>query len=143
MSLLRFRNENTLTYASVMKTPQPSFTRIVRESGTTLVVTMGLYLVPEQSPVASLLGNNSYRQVMGPRRKPCGTILAHGTTIMELLRAVPIYSHPVATNALALCSYTLVYDRAVHTKVAAVWATYHCAVSAGVSGLHVHPTHVS
>ena len=90
----------TLTYASVMKTPQPSFSRIVRESGTTLVVTMGLYLVPEQRPVASLLGN-SYRQVMGPRRMPCGTILAHGTTIMELLRAVPIYSHPVATNAPA------------------------------------------
>ena len=33
-------------YAPVMKTPQLSFSRIVRESGTTLVVTMGLYLVP-------------------------------------------------------------------------------------------------
>ena len=60
-----------------MKTPQLSFSRIVRESGTTLVVTMGLYLVP--GCTVALLSTANYRQVMGPRRKPCGTILAHGT----------------------------------------------------------------
>ena len=84
-------------YAPVMKTPQLSFSRIVRESGTTLVVTMGLYLVP--GCTVALLSTANYRQVMGPRRKPCGTILAHGTTIMELIRVVPICSHPVANNA--------------------------------------------
>ena len=80
-----------------METPQLSFSRIVRESGTTLVVTMGLYLVP--GCTVALLSTANYRQVMGPRRKPCGTILAHGTTIMELIRSVPICSHPVANNA--------------------------------------------
>ena len=58
---------------------------------------MGLYLV--LSCMVAPLPTAKHRQVMGPRRKPCGTILAHGTTIMELIRAVPIYSQPVAINA--------------------------------------------
>ena len=94
---LPFLSTSDQPYAPVMKTPQLSFSRIVRESGTTLVVTMGLYLVP--GCTVALLSTANYRQVMGPRRKPCGTILAHGTTIMELIRAVPICSHPVANNA--------------------------------------------
>ena len=46
-------------YAPVMKTPQLSFSRIVRESGTTLVVTMGLYLVP--GCTVALLPTANYR----------------------------------------------------------------------------------
>ena len=42
-----------------MKTPQLSFSRIVRESGTTLVVTMGLYLVP--GCTVALLSTANYR----------------------------------------------------------------------------------
>jgi len=81
-----------------MRPTQPSSLPVVRESsGTSLEVTMGTYLVP--SCTVTQLSAANLRQVMGPRRKPCGTILAHGTTSMELIRAVPIYSHPVANNA--------------------------------------------
>eukprot|EP00629_Pelagomonadales_sp_RCC1024_P005233 CAMPEP_0119259278 /NCGR_PEP_ID=MMETSP1329-20130426/159_1 /TAXON_ID=114041 /ORGANISM="Genus nov. species nov., Strain RCC1024" /LENGTH=80 /DNA_ID=CAMNT_0007258647 /DNA_START=135 /DNA_END=377 /DNA_ORIENTATION=- len=58
---------------------------------------MGNVLVP--SCTVTQLSAANLRQVMGPRRKPCGTILAHGTTSMELIRAVPICSHPVSNNA--------------------------------------------
>ena len=86
-------------YAPVMKTPQLSFSRIVRESGTTLVVTMGLYLVP--GCTVALLSTANYRQVMGPQRLAlCGTTLAHGTTMHEGKEELPIYSQLSGENEL-------------------------------------------
>ena len=70
---LPFLSTSDQPYAPVMKTPQLSFSRIVRESGTTLVVTMSLYLVP--GCTVALLPTANYRQVSERDAKCVGEIL--------------------------------------------------------------------
>ena len=45
-----------------------------------MVSTMCSYLVPSCMLAMPTMAN--YRQVMGPRREPCGTNVAYGTTIL-------------------------------------------------------------
>ena len=71
-----------------METPQLSFSRIVRESGTTLVVTMGLYLVP--SCTVALLPTANYRQ-----RTETGCVyLSRGASMTFIMtpKGVPVVS---------------------------------------------------